>query len=70
LRVLREKKEPAYKIFTDLFRKLSDALPFKFLAEETEFHEEIRVLSAFNKSLFASAAIRQEITKKEVKPAQ
>jgi lycopene beta-cyclase len=70
LRVLSEKKEPAYKIFTDLFKKLPDALPFKFLAEETEFHEEIRVLSAFNKTLFASAAIRQEITKKEIKPAQ
>jgi lycopene beta-cyclase len=70
LRVLRERKEPAYKIFTDLFKNLPDALPFKFLAEETEIQEEIRVLSAFNKSLFSSAAIRQEITKKEIKPAQ
>jgi hypothetical protein len=49
---------------------LPDALPFKFLAEETTILEEIRVLSAFNKIVFASAAIRQEITKKSIKPAQ
>jgi hypothetical protein len=67
---LREKKEPAHKVFTDLFQKLPDALPFKFLAEETSIAEEIRVLSAFNKSVFAGAAIRQEITKKPIKPAQ
>jgi lycopene beta-cyclase len=70
LRVLREKKEPAHKVFTDLFQKLPDALPFKFLAEETSITEEIRVLSAFNKSVFAGAAIRQEIIKKPIKPAQ
>ena len=69
LRVLREKKEPAHKIFTDLFSKLPDALPFKFLAEETNIAEEIKVLSSFNKTLFAGAAIRQELTKSSVKPA-
>lgn len=70
LRVLREKKEPAHQVFTDLFKNLPDALPFKFLAEETSIAEEIRVLSAFNKIVFAGAAIRQEITKKSIKPAQ
>ncbi len=70
LRVLREKKEPAFKIFTDLFSRLPDSLPFKFLAEETTLMEDVRVLRSFNKSLFAGAAIRQEITKKLIKPVQ
>ncbi|MFN6092139.1 MAG: lycopene cyclase family protein [Bacteroidota bacterium] len=56
LRVLREKKVPAFYLFNCMFRKLPAYLPLKFLSEETSMLEDLKILSLFQTLFFFKAA--------------
>jgi lycopene beta-cyclase len=57
LRVLREKKVPAFYLFNCMFRKLPAYLPLKFLSEETSLLEDLKILRVFPTMVFMKAAI-------------
>ncbi|MFN5345916.1 MAG: lycopene cyclase family protein [Bacteroidota bacterium] len=57
LRVLREKKVPAFYLFNCMFRKLPAYLPLKFLSEETSMLEDLKILRVFPTMVFMKAAI-------------
>ncbi len=57
LRVLREKKVPAFYLFNCMFRKLPAYLPLKFLNEETSMLEDLKILRVFPRMVFMKAAI-------------
>ena len=59
LRVLSEKKHPAWQIFEDMFRKLPTATILKFLNEDSTFLEDLQVMHAVDKSTFLKAAIKE-----------
>lgn len=69
LRVLREKKVPAFYLFNCMFRKLPAYLPLKFLNEETSFLEDLKIMSVFPTKIFMKAAIG-EILKQPVRRAE
>ena len=59
LRVMREKKVPAFYLFNCLFRKLPAYLPLKFLSEETTLIQDFKILRVFPTMVFMKAAIRE-----------
>jgi lycopene beta-cyclase len=61
LRVLREKKVPAFYLFNCMFRKLPAYLPLKFLSEETSMLEDLKILRVFPTMVFMKAAIGELI---------
>ena len=69
LRVLREKKVPAFYLFNCMFRKLPAYLPLKFLSEETSLLEDIKILRVFPTMVFMKAAIG-ELLKQPVRRAE
>ena len=69
LRVLREKKVPAFYLFNCMFRKLPAYLPLKFLSEETSLMEDLKILRVFPTMVFMKAAIG-ELLKQPVRRAE
>jgi len=69
LRVLREKKVPAFYLFNCMFRKLPAYLPLKFLSEETSMLEDLKILRVFPTMVFMKAAIG-ELLKQPVRRAE
>lgn len=65
LNVLATNKYEAWKVFTGLFRKLPTALVLKFLNEESNFWEDLRIMNASDKVNFTKAGI-EEIVKKRI----
>ena len=69
LRVLREKKVPAFYLFNCMFRKLPAYLPLKFLSEETSMLEDLKILRVFPTMVFIKAAIG-ELLRQPVRRAE
>jgi len=69
LRVLREKKVPAFYLFNCMFRRLPAYLPLKFLSEETSMLEDLKILRVFPTMVFMKAAIG-ELLKQPVRRAE
>ena len=59
LRVMREKKAPAFYLFNCMFRKLPTYLSLKFLSEETTLIQDLKILRVFPTMVFMKAAIRE-----------
>jgi len=59
LRVLAEQKIPAWSVFNDLFKKLPAELVLRFLDEDTNFLEELRLMNSVSKRTFIPAALKE-----------
>ncbi len=61
LRVLTERKRPSWLVFNDLFKHLPAGLILRFLAEETNVFEELKLTNVMDKPTFILAALREAI---------
>lgn len=59
LRVLSECDYPPYQVFVDMFSKLPTALCLRFLDEETNLLEDLRVMNSVDKITFIKAAMHE-----------
>lgn len=59
LKVLADKKIPAYTVFEDLFFKLKIQQVFDFLNEKSNFLEDLRIMSSVNIPVFLSSMLDQ-----------
>ena len=59
LNVIQSKKMGGDKIFAQLFKKNSPQTILKFLDNETNFREELKIMNSVSLSAFLPAMIRQ-----------
>lgn len=63
LRVLAEKKHPAWKVFEAMFDKLPATAILKFLNEQSSLYEDFQVMNAVDKPTFVQAALKELLKK-------
>ncbi len=59
LHVLANKKAPASEVFQNLFKKNGAAAVFRFLDEDSRFHQDLKILNSVPLPPFILAAIRE-----------
>ena len=59
LRVLQDENEIGSKIFEEMYTQNSTAQIFKFLDEETNFVEDLKIINSFNKAPFLRSLLKE-----------